>query len=371
MDEPGVRLVVLGPDKPHLAKSDSSAALTAAAELLDRRGSAAREHRNGLVFLAADHKRLEELERAAADALAWTSVVAEAGADGLNLDPNQTKQATTKSDDATRTVALRLAETWHWVLVPEQHDPTGPITWEAVRVDGSDGLAVRAGRKLVDRSLVYERFNPSQIRMALDGHLSSLWQDGHVSAGRLWDTFARYLYLPKLTDQRILLDAIADGPASMVWQTDGFALADTYDDQAGRYLGLRTGERATATAATLLVRPDRAMAQREAEPRTDPDGPNRHDVDDPGEVPIDEEDVNGQPRRYWATVDLDPERLVRDFGVLNQELISHLSRLDGATVRVHVQVEATSDDGFDEATIRTVTENARTLKITDSSFEER
>nr|WP_239332785.1 hypothetical protein [Frankia sp. CiP3] len=55
----------------------------------------------------------------------------------------------------------------------------------------------------------------------------------------------------------------------MIWQTDAFALAAGYDDSAGRYIVLWTpednGPAAAATDSLLLVRPDIAVQQRDAE----------------------------------------------------------------------------------------------------------
>lgn len=265
--------------------------------------------------------------------------------------------------------------------MPEQHEPSGPVTWSTVSVEGADGLAARAGRKLVATAQVNERFNPEQVRMQLDGPLAPLWDQGHVEASRLWDTFSRYLYLPRLVDQHVLLAAVADGPASLTWLADGFALASVLD--GGRYRGLVAGERGpAATASTLIVRPEVALAQRanEQTPASETPGgvepatggamtgaPGSVDATVIGTLGAGREP--GRPRRFWATVDMDTERLVRDLGQLNQELISQLSRLDGARVRVRIEIEAEDADGFADATVRTVTENARTLKVTDADFE--
>jgi hypothetical protein len=361
--------VVLHPSAPHIPKSETSSALAAAEEILDSRGSARREYRNSLVFLAADHRRLPELERGVAEALAWATVEQEAGEDGLNLDPNQTRQARTKAADAARTATLRLAETYQWLLVPEQPDAKGPIGWDEVKADGADGLAVRAGRKLVDKAELYEQFNPALIRMALDGPLEALWADGHVDVARLWDTFNRYLYLQRVTSLATLMSAVGDGPASVTWQADGFALADAHDGV--RYRGLITGERAAAvTSSTLLVRPDVAIAQRSAE-----SAPERDDQGDPGHSDEGAVSAAGSvptrtaPTHFHAITELDPQRLVRDFGNVAQEVVAHLTTLDGASVTIRVEIEAERPDGFEDGTIRTVTENAATLKFESHGFE--
>lgn len=54
----------------------------------------------------------------------------------------------------------------------------------------------------------------------------------------------------------MLLSAIGDGVALLTWEQDVFAYADSYDDKAGRYRGLRGGQVVTlpdADAPGFLV----------------------------------------------------------------------------------------------------------------------
>jgi hypothetical protein len=304
----------------------------------------------------------------------------EAGADGLNLDPNQTRQARTKSEDAERTARLRLAETYQWVLAPEQPDPTGPVTWSEVRVEGPDALAVRAGRRLVASGQLYEQFPPSLVRKELNGPLASLWADGHVDAGRLWDTFSRYLYLPRLLNQGVLLAAVAEGPASLTWQSDGFATADGHDGT--RYLGLVMGEgMALAAPSTLLVQPGVALSQSAADAVAEAGGASEGGVEPtngggsdsdgatPGSGASTSDAEPALPTRFFAVTEIGAERMIRDFGRLAQEVVQNLTALDGTAVTVRVEIEAVRPDGFPDHVVRTVTENAFTLKITDHGFE--
>src|SRR5438132_1625376 len=63
-DDPEARLVILGPEYPHVAKSPDSPARKQIVTILDHRGSSPRENKNALVFLAADRTRLGELDQA-------------------------------------------------------------------------------------------------------------------------------------------------------------------------------------------------------------------------------------------------------------------------------------------------------------------
>jgi hypothetical protein len=50
-DGPETKLVIFGPNHPHIARSDNGAALTVAAKILARLGNAPRDYRNCLVPL--------------------------------------------------------------------------------------------------------------------------------------------------------------------------------------------------------------------------------------------------------------------------------------------------------------------------------
>ena len=62
----------------------------------------------------------------------------------------------------------------------------------------------------------------------------------------------------------------ARGLALLTWQQDAFAYAESYDESAARYRGLRSAQQVTVSAddAGLLVRPDAAKRQIEQETDT-------------------------------------------------------------------------------------------------------
>jgi hypothetical protein len=368
-DDASARLVVLGPDRPHIARTEDSQALAAAADLLDNRGAAPREYRNMLVFLAADHRRLEDLERGVAECLAWSSVAAEAGADGLNLDPNQARQAATKKSESDHTDDLRLGETYQWLLVPAQGEPSAPVTWDVAKVNGQAGLIARASRKLINDGHLYVTFPPALLRQRLDRELKPLWESGHTTAAAVWDAFARYLYLPRLQGIDVLVRCVAAGPASTVWHEDAFAAADTVDGD--RYVGLTTGSHATAAPATLIVHPERAARQLAAQPSGDAGTATEVQSEtqsEPGEAGG---EALQRPVRFHGVVRLNPERLSRDFGQVATEVVSHLASLLGTKVEVTVEIAAHNDEGFPDTTVRNVSENVKTLKFDDFGFEDR
>ena len=85
-----------------------------------------------------------------------------------------------------------------------------------------------------------------------------LWQGNHVSVRQLVAYFASYLYLPRLKEPGVLLGALSAGLNLLTWTQDSFGLADSYDEAAGRYRGLRGGTLLHLTGprgTELVVRP--------------------------------------------------------------------------------------------------------------------
>lgn len=374
-DDLDARLVVLGINHPY-SKEDHSAAEIASKAILETRGNTPRLYRNTLVFLAADKPRLQDLDEAARKYLAWESILAEQNQ--LNLSPYQVTQAETQKTAADSTVTARLPETYQWLLVPVQATPQLPVTWEALKLSGTDALAVRASKKLRTDELYLTSFAATRLRMELDR--IPLWRGDHVPVKQLVEDFARYLYLPRLKDSTVLLDAIHDGINLLVWAQDSFGYADSYDDDAGRYRGLRGGTMVTladAHAPGLVVKPDVASKQLEAERVVPPGGGAGQPPGDGPGVPPTPSDGSPpapppgavKPKRFHGSVILDTARAGRDASKIADEVIAHLAGLVGATVTVTLEISAEVPDGVPDQAVRTVTENCRTLKFSDQGFE--
>ena len=377
-DDLDCRLVVLGVDHPYSKEGASSAEL-AAKEILESRGTAPRLFRNTLMFLAVDKTRLQDLDEAVRRLLAWKSIVEERVT--LNLDPHQLKQAESQCKAAESTVTARIPEAYQWLLIPTQATPQSDVEWQASRLTGQEALAERASKKVRGDQL-YTSFAATLLRMEMDR--VPLWREDHVSVKQLAEDFARYLYLPRLRNTGILLAAIRDGVTLITWEHDSFAFADSYDEESGRYRGLRRCQGISlpdADTPALLVRPEVARKQFDAEEATasaaagTPSAPTA--TSNGGGRPTTGTDQSddtadtgpAQPRRFHGSVDLDSARVGRDASRIADEVLSHLSGLVGAEVRVTLEVEAEIPDGAPENVVRTVTENSRTLKFTTHGFE--
>jgi hypothetical protein len=167
----------------------------------------------------------------------------------------------------------------------------------------------------------------------------------------------------------------------LTWEQDAFAYAESYDEAAGRYRGLRAGAQIGVTSddSGLLVRSD--VARRQIEQETKPPTPVGEEAGSPtalggtggSAAPTTQQTGPIQPpkpRRYHGTVMLDPARVGRDAGRIADEVVTHLVGLVGSTVRVTLEIEAEVPGGAPDNVVRTVTENSRTLKFaSNSGFE--
>lgn len=373
-DDLDARLVVLPAEHPY-AKEAGNPAEAAAKAILDSRGNAPRLYRNTLVFLAADRVRLQDLDEALRKYLAWSSIVADK--ETLNLDPHQAKQAETQKQAAEGAVTARLPETYQWLLVPEQSNPQAPMTWQALRLSGNDALAVRATKKLRSEEMLIGALGSTILRKHLDA--VPLWRGDHVAIKQVADDFACYLYLPRLTAPDVLAQSIRDGLALLTWRADTFAYAESFDESAGRYRGLRGGQgiNIAADSSALLVKPDVAQRQLDAEVPVPPEpGPGNGGQPAQPASPLGGS-TGGPPqpslveklRRFHGSVKLDSSRVGRDAGRIADEVIAHLAGQVGAEVTVTIEIEARLPGGASDQLVRIVTENSRTLKFDSQGFE--
>ena len=390
-DERDARLVILRPAFVHATKDVASPARTEAATILEHRSTSPRYYANTLVFLAADRTRLEELEQAARDYLAWKSIEDEQ--EILNLDAFQSNQAKTRREHAEGTIKARIPETYSWLLVPEPSEDNATdtkVSWREIRLQPvQEPLATRASRKLENDGLLITKYAGTNLRLELDK--VPLWRGDSVSVKQLADDFAQYLYLPRLRDTDVLLAAVQDGIASLTWDRETFAYADSYDATHHRYLGLKTGQQIMPSLDGVLVKPEVAAAQIAADMviqsttncssftygQTGESNAGQSqfvadggaEVSTPTQTPV--TTLRPQPQRFYGSVTLDTTRAVRDATAVIEEVTQHLSGLLGTRVEITMEIHADLPEGAPEHIVRTVTENCRTLKFTNYGFEER
>ena len=357
---------------------------------------------------------MEGLVQEARRFLAWKSVRRDREA--LNLDAHQRREADAGEKASDDTVRLRLHEAWRWLLVPVQHvlpDGVGGLVWDVVQAPGGggDAIAERAWQRMRSNEHVIPEWSPALLAMELERWF---WRGRpHVPVKQVWDAMCAYCYLPRLRDESVFTASIRAGLAS----GDYFAYATSVSAQ-GRYEGLtfgvpvaaRTGGAAQdqaegltfdvpvaaavyVDAASVLVRPEAARAQLEAERARSVEASGTEagvvgagtgtgtglagSGETPGRpLPADGTGPVGRPveppppRRFFGTVRLDPDRAGRDMGTVTEEVLQHLTTLPGAEVEVSVEISAKVPAGVSRTVRRIVEENCRTLRFRSHGFEE-
>jgi len=373
-DEQTARLVVLPLKSSHKQGRNDTDAIKNAQEILEKRGHSPRQYRNMLVFVAPDTDAVVSLEQETRRYLAWKSVLDDAEA--LNLDGHQRTLARQSTDRSNDTVDLRLNEAYCWLLVPIQ-EGTDPLTWETSRISGgTENHVTKASKKLRSSEHLIVRWSPALLKMELDRWL---WKDvEQINIKKLWDHLTSYCYLPRLQDEEVLLETIREGLRSR----DYFAYANSISDD-GHYQGMqwnKAGIPVYLDAVGVLIKPEIAeklsaeMVQ--GVTGTSDSGSDLFNGETGVEIEVTPTGTEIEvaidalnPKRFHATVQLDPDRLGRDAGRIAEEVIQHLTSILGSKVEIYLDIEAHVPKGVPENTIRTVTENCRTLKFKSHAFE--
>jgi len=208
-----------------------------------------------------------------------------------------------------------------------------------------------------------------------------LWRGESVGVKQLIEDFAKYFYLLRVKNSQVLVDAIQDGINRITWRQDSFAYADSCDSATQRYVGLVVARRPSiqVNAISLVVKAEAAAAQLEkdaaAAPTTSP-RPNSQPGAVVGGTGAPKSSPGGAApspkilRRFYGSVRLDSTRMAKDSGEIAQAIVQHLASLIDADVTVTLEVQANVPGGAPDSVVRTISENARTLKFDSANFEE-
>ena len=375
-DELETRLVVLSPNEPYTREGENLAQAFAQ-NILELRGTAPRIYRNTLVFLAVDNTRYQDLDESIRKYLAWKSVVDEQ--EELDLDAFQRRQAQTQKDQADSSIKARLPETYQWLLVPSQPSPSDQVTWQASRLTGTETFSSKVFRRLRSDESIVPKMAPTILRKVLDE--VPLWRNNHVMLRQLTEDFARYLYLPRLQNINVLMESIMSGVNSVAWESETFAYAEMYDSVEDAYRGIKAGEgiRINQDDTGLIIKPNIAAekmaptaigsplseGQSSPEPAYATSTPEGTTQVQPGihEIPT-------RYTRFYASIDLDPERIIRDAKSVADEIVIHLASQSRSSIRVTLEIEANLAEGFQPNTMRILRENCNSLNAKNHGFEE-
>jgi predicted AAA+ superfamily ATPase len=387
-DDQSARIVILCPTDEYKAANRNNSAMTAVTDILNNRGNTPRIYRNMLAFVVPDQDLVLSLKQAARLYLAWKSIRDDS--EDLNLDAAQNRETHNNLHRANETVEARIKEAYCWLLVPyiDKNADMKTIVWDAIRISGgNESIIQNAAKKMRQNEAIIERWAPALLRMELD---NVLWRESDgIAIKKLWEYLCTYCYLPRLASENVLNEAIQTGVNS----TEYFAIASGFDGT--RYIDLKFDQyigiieksgylvkvdiaRKQLAEETAKRQAEVSAAARAGDGMTIPAGISG-DGDASVYIPPTEQGGGGHEdlpsaapknRRFFMSADLDTTRINRDVQKYVEEIIQHLTAVDGARVKVSLEVEAETDDGFTQQTVRTISENCRTLRVRDSGFEE-
>ena len=377
----GPRLVVLPPDAVY-SRADTQAAYSAAEDILRNRGEQPRQKQNRLIFFAPDQDVVSRLKDQARTYLAWKSIVSDIDNEKLNLDLFQARQARRHTEDAEQTLLQLVRETWKWLICPVEDFVRGKPTlnWEVVSVSPvAQNLVQEIEHKLDEEEWLIAEWSPIHLKNMLE---QWYFKEGstEVSALKVWQDSCHYLYLPRLMNDHVLINAINQGLES----EDFFGFAFGKEDS--KYLGFIFGRNSVITLddSALLIQRDAAVDYKERSkpaPASDNTGrqsgtptPPGGDQPVPGDPPADSANTlnpaSSGKKRFYSTISLDPVKAKFDFAKIVDEVVQQFTVRPGVDTSISVEIQACSKEGFDESLQRTIKENCNVLKFSNVEFED-
>jgi hypothetical protein len=207
----------------------------------------------------------------------------------------------------------------------------------------------KSRRKLIHEEHLITTYSAASLTLAILNDY--VWKNAnHIDLKTLWKYLTNYLYLPRLKNEQVLLDAIAEGVGKDLcsWQ-ENFAYASGYDEGIGNGKAVQSNrdnykvDSNSSTNRTLL-KPNSSTTT-----MVEPLQPKK---------------------RFYGSIELDSLRLIGHSQQIADEVLQHLTSLVGASVKVTLEIEAQVTGGIPDNVIRTVSENCQTLNFKSQGFEE-
>lgn len=329
-----------------------------------------------LVFISADARQLDNLKEAVRAWLAWTEIVRDT--DRLNLTQSDSALAKTKLAEANETVKTRLKEAWCYLHYPAQESAQAEVEWVSGKIPAQDGLLARASKKLVGEEGLLTELGPTRLDRDLQKYI---WNGKpHLSLRDLREYLNRYIYLPRIKNQDVLIRSVQQAVSGMI--PGPFAYAERWDEAAGAYLGLAIDHANNALVVidgdSVIIKPDAAEAHRprptepsefapvttQADPLTTPS------TTPGGQAPsLSPRPSERTPTRFSGVVLISPDRPARDMHQIVEAIVEQLTTLPGNRVTLRLEIDAEVPGGLDRAKVRTLIENANTLGFSEKLVE--
>lgn len=373
-DDTALRLVILTPDH-WCSKEETRLAFEHVLEFVKANGTKPRFRGNRLIFLAPDYGALARFRDCVLVALAWNSIVEDAGAMRLVLDNLQVQQAKRELQLAEDVLPRAARECYKWLLCPVQESPydTKPTVEILPLTSSGSSLGNEIERVCTDNELVISRWSPIHLRSKLQ---ELYWKPEKPSCEAMvfFEDTLRYLYLPRLKNKEVLAVAIAKGAAT----EDFFGTA--YGQHEGRFDGFKLGDANIQLDDTLLlIEPDEARRYRdellEAATARTSESPAMSSTAAPTPAKTNgtstaktaskpETQKEASARYFHSSVVINPTTAKVRLVQLAEEIISVLGSDPQVDLRITVEINADFPNGVTDQIKRAVSENATILGFT-------
>ncbi|MCZ0935996.1 MAG: DUF499 domain-containing protein [Gemmatimonadetes bacterium] len=373
-DRRATALVILPPSASHDPSAGSrSPAEVAAREALERRGSGQRKYRNALVFVAPDATNIDAARQNAKRERAWQSILNDVDLRD-NLTRAQTSDAETQARRSGEALLRSIRSAWVHVLHPAPPEGAGDASTvgggyamhsaRLINRGGAKGVPKAVWDKAVGDGTVIEKMGPQNLAQSLE----PVWPDDqtHIPIETIRDWFASYVYMPRLRD-RATFDKALERLVSDLGEP--YAYASAFNEDAGRYEGAIEGivrDSGDLRSGLLVLR---EAVQPYGDEGTELDGTEGSDLDETDDPVPDGPPAEPSPRRFFASISVDPERAGLEVARIMDGLLVELTRSPGSNVRVTLEIEGTADEpGYPEDVVDIAKANARDLKLDEGAF---
>ena len=376
----GPRLVLLSPDVAY-SRNETRLCYEAAEEILKNRGDQPRQKQNRLIFLAADFETVSRLKDQGRTYLAWFEIIQDIDDEKIILDTYQVRQAKRYCDGAEQNLKQLLRECYKWLMCPVEEFVKGKpvLKWEVVSVSpaAANIMSEIENRLREEEWLIFE-WSPIHLRNMLK---QWYFKDSahEVNALKVWQDCCNYLYLPRMVNDHVFKNAISEGVAS----EDYFGFASGKEDD--QYLGFVFSKPALINiddSSLLIERAKAADYWNKIKPQPLTITSTGGDITTTGTLGGDkgangngatagEKTANGGVKKqFYGTVTLDPVKAKLDFATIVDEVVQNFTQKPGIDVKISIDIQAKAPKGFDSNFQRTIKENCKTLKFSNSEFED-
>ena len=375
-DRRAVALVILPPAATHdaIAGANSQAAALAR-ETIERRSSGQRRYRNAVIFVAADASSIQAARENARRERAWQSILDDADLIE-NLTKAQTRDAESQASRSRQSLQQSVRGAWVHVLFPAPPEDTNGSAGFVVR---STRLVNRGGGKTIPEA-VWDKVKSDDTVLDVLGpgnlvrELESVWpsESHHLPIHDVIDWFASYVYLPRLRDEAVLGNALQKLVEDMAFP---YAHAVGYDAEMGVYTGVTDAKSSLSGYVS-----DGLLVRREAIPSEKSTPGSEREKTHPRDCPetktdgdeIEQELTKQKPKRFFASIPIEPERAGLDVARIMDGLLVELTRTPGSNIQLVLEIDGKAgDSGYPDDVVKTVNANVRDLKLTydDLGFE--